>query len=65
MSQHPFVCILKKTKRMVMMSINSIVKFMGPVSVVTVLRRANMAIKCKCKNKILKILNDTLMTKLH
>lgn len=35
----------EKTKRMVMMSINSIVKFMGPVSVVKVLRRANIAIK--------------------
>lgn len=41
----------EKTKRMVMMSINSIVKFMGPVSVVKVLRRANIAIKCTCKCK--------------
>lgn len=41
----------EKTKRMVMMSINSIVKFMGPVSMVKVLRRANIAIKCTCKCK--------------
>lgn len=43
---------LRKTKRMIMMSINSItVKFMAPVLVVKVLRRTNMAIKCTCKCK--------------